>query len=263
MDWNYECLDVRQEANLLTITLNRPEHLNAVNARMHGELADLWSRLNIVDDIRCIVLTGAGRAFCSGGDVSAMLNGEFGEHPTPNLFANERRLFRGLLGVRQPVIAAVNGDCVGLGASMALLTDYVVMSEHARIGDPHVRVGLVAGDGGVPLWPLLVGMHRAKEALLTGRLYSAQQAYSMGLGNEVVPAGAVVDRALAVAREVAENPPLAVQWTKLALNKVLGEAVEASFDVGLALEMLTFVSEDHKRALEAFLTKTAAEYRGF
>lgn len=258
----FRTLTVDVEGPLCVVTLNEPENRNTITLEMHDELTKVWPVVAELEGIRCVILTGAGRAFTVGGDVKAMSEGEFVEPPGNAMFAADRNLIHRFLSVPFPVIAAINGDCVGLGASLALMSDFSVMADDARIGDPHVRVGLVAGDGGVPIWPLLVGLNRAKEALLFGRLYPAGEAKTMGLVGSVCPRKDVMPEARKLAQEIASLPPLAVQWTKLSLNKILRLALEQSFDASVALEMLTFMSQDHSRATKAFVDKTAADFEG-
>ncbi len=258
----FRTLTVGVEDALCVVTLNEPESLNTITLEMHDELTRVWPVVSDLEGIRCVILTGAGRAFTVGGDVKAMSEGNFVEAPGHSMFAADRNLIYRFLSVPCPVIASINGDCIGLGASLALMSDFSVMADDARIGDPHVRVGLVAGDGGVPIWPLLVGLNRAKQALLLGRLYSAGEAMTMGLVGNVCPRDDVVSQAKSLAQEIASLPPLAVQWTKLSLNKILRLALEQSFDTSVALEMLTFMSEDHSRAAKAFVNKTASDFEG-
>ena len=258
----FRALTVDVEDALCVVTLNEPENRNTITREMHDELTRVWPVVSELEGVRCVILTGAGRAFTVGGDIKAMAEGEFVEPPGNSMFAADRNLIYRFLSVPCPVVCAINGDCVGLGASLALMSDFSVMADDARIGDPHVRVGLVAGDGGVPIWPLLVGLNRAKEALLLGRLYSADEAKTMGLVGGVCPRDDVLPQARKLAEEVASLPPLAVQWTKLSLNKILRLAVEHSFDTSAALEMLTFMSKDHARATKAFVEKTAADFEG-
>jgi len=258
----FRTLTVEVEGTLCVVTLNDPEHLNTITLEMHHELTRVWPVMSELDGIRCVILTGAGRAFTAGGDVKAMSEGEFVEAPGHAMFTADRNLIYGFLDVPCPVVAAFNGDCIGLGASLALMSDFSVMADDARIGDPHVRVGLVAGDGGVPIWPLLVGLNKAKEALLLGKLYSADEAKAMGLVGNVCPRDDVVSEAKKLADEIASLPPLAVRWTKLSLNKILRLAVEQSLDASAALEMLTFMSQDHIRATKAFVNKTTPDFEG-
>ncbi len=258
----FRTLTVDVEGTVCVVTLNEPDNLNTITLEMHDELTRVWPVVSEIDGIRCVILTGAGRAFTAGGDVKAMSEGEFVEAPGHAMFTADRNLIYGFLSVPCPVVSAINGDCIGLGASLALMSDFSVMADDARIGDPHVRVGLVAGDGGVPIWPLLVGLNKAKEALLLGRLYSASEAKAMGLVGRVCPRGDVIAEARKLAEEIAALPPLAVRWTKLSLNKILRLALEQSLDASAALEMLTFMSQDHIRATKAFVNKTTSDFEG-
>ncbi len=167
----YQFLKVEVADHIATLTLNRPDHLNAINTDMHEELERIWLDLAQDEAARAIVLTGAGKTFSAGGDLKRMAawagtrnNVRHGLHSP----GRTRRLWQNLLEVPQPIVAAINGDALGLGATLALFSDITVMSDTARIGDTHVRVGLVAGDGGAVIWPMLVGMGRAKDFLLRG-----------------------------------------------------------------------------------------------
>ncbi len=258
----FRTLTVDVEGTLCTVTLNKPDSLNTITLEMHDELTRVWPVVAALDGIRCVILTGAGRAFTAGGDVKAMSEGKFVQPPAHEMFTADRNLIHGFLSVPCPVVAAINGDCIGLGASLALMSDFSVMADDARIGDPHVRVGLVAGDGGVPIWPLLVGLNKAKEALLLGTLYSASEAQEMGLVRTVCAKDDVVSEARRLAEQISALPPLAVRWTKLSLNKILRLAVEQTLDASAALEMLTFMSQDHLSATKGFVDKTTPDFEG-
>ena len=145
---------------------------------------------------------------------------------------------------------------------MALMCDITVMAENARIGDPHARVGLVAGGGGAVIWPLLVGVHHAKEMLMTGRLLRAPEAQQMGLVNRVTPEGQAVVEALEVARELANGATLAIRWSKASVNKVLKDRLNLILDTSLAWEALTMVSDDHLEAATAFVEKRKPQFQG-
>jgi enoyl-CoA hydratase len=164
--------------------------------------------------------------------------------------------------VEVPIVAAVNGHAMGLGASIALLCDLIFMADTATIGDPHVRVGLVAGDGGVAIWPLALGPARAKQYLLTGDPLSAVEAERIGLVNRVVAPGKLLDEARAFATRLAAGAPLAVRYTKLAVNKLVKDALNTAFDASTALEIVTFLSEDHDEALAALREKREPDFKG-
>ncbi|MCP3989888.1 MAG: enoyl-CoA hydratase/isomerase family protein [Actinomycetia bacterium] len=241
----------RQDGHLLVVTIDRPDNpLNAVNGRMHDELTQLFPVLQAEREARCIVLTGSGPTFSAGGDFdwfpSLQEPGRL-EH----LRQDAKNLIWDLLDVQVPIVAAVNGHAMGLAASIALLCDVIFVASSARIGDPHVKVGVVAGDGGTVAWPLAVGPALAKQYLLTGDPISAEEAHRIGLVNFVTPDDECLDQAVAFARRIAANAPLAVQYTKVATNKLLKDATNAAFDVATALEIVTFNSEDHQEALAA------------
>ena len=173
-----------------------------------------------------------------------------------------KQLIWDLLDIPAPVVAALNGAAVGLGASIALLCDTIFMAESATVADPHVRVGIVAGDGGAAVWPLAVGPARAKEYLMTGKPLSATEAERIGLINHVVPDAQLAEQALGFAQTLAEGAPLAIQYTKQSVNKLVKDALNIAFDVSTALEIVTFQSEDHKEALSALREKRNPTFRG-
>jgi enoyl-CoA hydratase len=167
-----------------------------------------------------------------------------------------------LLDVEVPIIAAVNGPAVGLGATLALLCDAIFMADEAKLSDPHVRVGIVAGDGGAVAWPLAVGPVVAKRYLLTGDSLTAADAQRLGLINDVVPADRLQEAALAFAERLALGAPLAVRYTKLAVNQLVKQAMTTAFDYSTALEVLTFASADHREALRAMSEKQEPRFSG-
>jgi enoyl-CoA hydratase len=250
---------------VLTVTLNRPDRLNAVNATMHEELRDLFARLAADSDYEVAVVTGAGRAFCAGGDFKQMETNNAGDGAGyddgfSSLLVDAVSMAKNILAVRRPLIAAVNGDAIGLGATLALFCDIVYMSEGARIGDPHAAVGLVAADGGVVLWPLLVGVNRAKEYLMTGDLLTAAEAERIGLVNHVVAPDALLETALATARRLATGSALAIRFNKRLVNKELEERVDRLYESALAMEAITFMSADHLEAVKAFGERRAPNF---
>ncbi len=259
----YQTLLIEKEADgVAVVTLNRPEKRNAVSRQMHDELERIFVDLSNDDEIRAIVLTGAGSAFCAGGDVEGMKTGEFKPRVPMVPYREVRRLIMNLLEVEQPIVAAVNGDGAGLGATLPLFCDVIVMAETARLADTHVRMGLVAGDGGVVIWPWLVGMARAKEYLLTGQWIDGREAERIGLVNYAVPQGEVLPRALEIARRLAQGAPLAIRWTKFSLNKILRDHVNLALDSSMFLEAATMSSEDLEEAAKAFFEKRKPQFQG-
>jgi len=256
--YGFQTIATELEGRILTVTLNRPEKMNALDIVMHDELGELFGKIERDDDVDIVVLTGAGKAFCVGADFDQMeANLERGgyEDGHPDLMNGSARMARSILAVRQPMIAAINGHAIGLGATLALFCDIVYMAEGARIGDPHVKAGIVAGDGGPVLWPMLVGISRAKEYLMTGDLLTAEEADRIGLVNHVVPRDEVVDAAKAMAQKLAAGAQIAIRFNKRLVNKELEDRVNKIYDLALALEGLTFETADHREAVQAFLDK--------
>jgi len=254
----YEFIKVEKADRVATVTLNRPDALNAVTTALHHELELIWLDLAADQDVNAIILTGAGRAFCAGGDVKGMASGSFtgvSKGRGPITAANGRRLVQNILEVEQPIIGAINGDAVGLGATIALLCDITVVSETARFADTHVKVGVVAGDGGAVIWPLLIGPHRAKEFLMRGNFINGAEAGRIGMVNYAVPPEQVMPKARELAQELADGPTWAIRWSKLAVNKWLKEQANLIMDASLAYEMMTFKTQDHQEAVKAFIEK--------
>lgn len=256
---------VTKDGGIATLMLNEPDNRNAIHAEMHAELEQVWLDLASDRTVNIIVFTGAGKTFSAGGDIKRMekrFGSEEGWRFSIETTTNTRRMFQNILEIEQPIICAANGDAVGLGATLALFSDVCVIADTAKFGDSHVKVGLVAGDGGAVVWPLLVGPNRAKEFLMRGRLISGAEAQTMGLVNHAVPAGQVLDEAMKIAQELNALPPLAVRWTKLSVNKWLKHQLNLILDASIAYEMLSINSRDHHEATKAFIEKRAPKYQG-
>jgi enoyl-CoA hydratase len=260
----YELATIRivREGDLLIATIDRPgSDVNAVDGQLHADLAALFAGLKRESTARAVVLTGAKRAFSAGGDYD-WLGTLRSVRQLDHLRRDAKQMIWDLLDVELPIVAALNGPAVGLGASIALLCDAVVMADTAVIVDPHVRVGVVAGDGGAAIWPVLLGPILAKRYLLTGDPVSAEDAARLGLVTEVVPAREVAARARAWATRLAEGAPLAVRGTKTAINAQLKRALLDSFDLSMALELPLFLSSDHEEALRALRERRSPRFDG-
>jgi enoyl-CoA hydratase/carnithine racemase len=266
IDYNrYEFIRVEKEGPLGMVTLNRPDSLNAIHSPLHREIENIWIDLARDEQINAIILTGAGKAFCAGGDVKGMdsrTDPDEAKRYALMTVANARRLIYNMLQVEQPIIGAVNGDAIGLGATIALFCDVVIAAEKARFGDPHVNVGIVAGDGGAIIWPALIGISRAKEFLMTGKLVNAVEAERIGLVNHAVPAEEVLPKARSLAGALAEGPTWAIRYTKVVVNKWLSHQVNLILDASLGFEMLTFGTDDHKEAVRAWMEKRKPQFKG-
>lgn len=262
---HYERLRVQKKDRVATVLIDRPERRNAVDHRMHRELATIWTDLAEDDEVYAVLLTGAGEYFSVGGDVKGMEDRPGGdvlaEGATPDP-AHARRIVHNMLDLDKPVVCAINGHAIGLGATVALLADITVAAETAKIGDPHVKVGLVAGDGGAVIWPLLVGPSRAKEFLMRGTLVDGVEAERIGLVNHVAPVERVLDEAAAIAQELADGATWAIRWTKLCVNKGLKDQLNLVLDASMALEIATFSTDDHAEAVRAFVEKRRPMFTG-
>ncbi len=262
MDGPMKAFTFTRTGHVLEVVLHHPtSSVNAVDALLHHEFGELFRTLKREREARAIVLTAEGKAFSAGGD--------FGWFPAlrdtaalDELRRDAKQMIWDLLDVELPIVCGLNGSAAGLGASIALLCDLIVMSERAVIIDPHVNVGLVAGDGGAAVWPLLLGPLAAKRHLLLGEPLTAVEALRLGVASEVCAPTAVRERSLAWAGRIAAQPPLAVKGTKQAVNAQLKQALLTSFDLSAALEIPCFLSHDHKEAIDALQEKRAPTYEG-
>jgi enoyl-CoA hydratase len=219
---------------------------------MHRELSEVWSQIRVDRATEAVVLTGHGsRAFSAGGEM-AWFAGMSAEEKDVAV-AEGRRIVIDMLEVPQPIVAAINGPAFGLGATVALMSDIVLAADHASIADPHVVLGMVAGDGGAVIWPWLVGISRAKEYLLTGDPVDATTALQIGLVNRVIAADELRAGAMELAARIASHSRIAVQGTKSAINGVLRDTANAVLETSLAVERRSLDSAEHAAAVSKFL----------
>lgn len=244
----------KREPHILWVTLNRPERLNAANARLHTELVALWQTVDRDPDVYVVVITGAGRAFSAGGDLQLVENAYRNYEEIIRILDEARDLVYNMLHCRKPIISAINGAAVGAGLVVALLADISIAAEGARLADGHVRMGVAAGDHALIIWPLLCGMAKAKYYLMTSDFVSGQEAERIGLVSLCVPDGQLLDKAMEVATQLATGPRHAIQFSKRALNQWLLQA-SPIFDHSLALEMLGFFSEDMMAGVDGLRQK--------
>lgn len=235
---------VERRGPIRLLTLNGPERLNSVDDALHRSLNDVWDLLADDDDAGAAVLTGAGRAFCAGGYFPNFVRSHENVTARRRDLRNAERLARSMIDCDVPVVAAVNGPAIGLGASLATLCDIVVMASDAYIADPHVNVGVVAGDGGAVSWPLLMSLLSAKEHLLLGNRIPADECRRLGLANHVVPSAEVVSTSLSIAERLAAQPRQAVRDTKRALNQHLQQAATNALSFAVATERECFASPE-------------------
>jgi enoyl-CoA hydratase/carnithine racemase len=252
-------LKIESDGPVRIITLNKPDSLNAFSDDLHHALASVWQQLSGDWDARAVVLTGAGRAFSAGGDVPSFLETVKNFDHRRSGFREAGRMVTEMLRFHLPVIAAVNGPAVGLGASVAVMSDIVYMSEKAFMADPHVAMGLVAGDGGAVTWPSMMSILRAKEYLFTGDRIYAEDALRLGLANKVFPEDKLLPEAIAFAHRLAKLPAQPLQDTKRTINLHLTAAASRVLPYALAAEELSFSSPDVVAKAEEFAAKAKAK----
>jgi len=258
----YKTIAVDRRDRILYLTMNRPDVLNATDAVMHTELSKIFYDVADDEDADVVILTGAGKAFCAGGDTRWMQ--DMIDEPAlwRRTVREAKKIVFGLLDLEKPVIAKLNGHAMGLGATIALYCDIIYASERAKIGDPHVAVGFTAGDGSSAIWPYLIGFARAKEYLMTGDPITAEKAAEMGLVNHCVPADQLDAAVDACADKLAGGAIRAIQWTKMAVNASLRPIVAANIEASLALEGLSNFSADHQEGVSAFNEKREPQFKG-
>ena len=258
----YAWIKIAKADGIATLTLNNPTKKNAVSRPMHKEIERIWDDVDADDDIRVVILTGEGNAFCAGTDLSVQdadnAEGRKGRPPT----RSARRLFWNMLDCEKPIIAKVRGPAYGVGVNIAIAADIVVAAEGARFCDSHVKMGIAAGDGGAALWPLLVGFHRAKEFLMTGDPVEAKRAEAVGLINYCLPDDELDDFVDALAHKLSAGAPLAISYTKMAVNLMLKQMTGGAFETSLAYDQLTLFTDDHKEGARAFLEKRKPDFKG-
>lgn len=253
----FEHLEIERQERVLTIAFNRPDRLNAFNARLHAELADAIRQAATDTGSDVIVLTGRGKAFSAGGDIEW----QQGAARDPTLFEatvrEAKQIVFGMIDCEKPIIARINGPAVGLGATIALFCDVSFIDRSAYLSDPHVNIGMVAGDGGALIWPQLIGYARAKHYLFTGSRIDAEEAHRIGLVTFVVSDDGLDQAVRSYCEQLLAMPQLALRYTKVTANIPLRALAAPVMDTGLGYESVTNVSADHREALAAFREKRA------
>jgi enoyl-CoA hydratase len=250
-----EELSVEADGPVRTVTINRAAELNCVNENLHWGLANVWRQLAADTAAKVVILTGAGRGFCAGGDLNWITT--FLDDPVARdeSIREGAQIIEEMLRFSLPVIAAVNGPAVGLGCSVALLCDITLMAQTAYLADPHVAVGLVAGDGGAALWPLLTPIMRSREYLYTGDRIPAATAVELGLASRAVAPDDLMDHARTLAERLAGQPAEALRGTKRVVNMYLSQALGGPMQAGFAAEVVSMQSADHRQRLLDFQRK--------
>ena len=237
------------------VTMNVPEIKNAFVDELHQAMREVWLHLAGDRSVRTVVLTGAGDAFSAGGHIPNFILDYDDPQRRRDSLRGARRLLDAMVEFPKPLIAAVNGPAVGLGCSVAVSCDIIYIAESAFMADPHVSVGLVAGDGGAVTWPLLMSILKAKYYLLTGERIPAAECVELGLANFVVPADKLMDEALGLAERLAKQPQQPLEETKRAINLHVQAAIQRVAPFAYAAESESFSTDDLRQTVENFKTK--------
>lgn len=239
------------EEGVATITLNRPDKKNAFDQQMLEGAAAAFERAGADDQVRVVVLTGAGDAFCAGGDVSRMGSADaVGQKRT--MHEGVHLVPRAIRAVDKPVVARINGAAIGAGLDMALFCDLRIAAEDAVLSEGYINVGLVAGDGGAYLLPRLIGLTRAMELLLTGRRFSGAEAFDLGLVNRAVPAAALDEATAELVTELARKPPQALRVMKRLIQQSLDAQLETAMELAASQVAILASGDEHRDAVAAF-----------
>lgn len=262
-----ETVNVTMEGNVGVVALNRPDARNAMNSDLSRDLHEALARVAKDKSMRAVLIRGEGKSFCVGGDVKDFDK----QSSTPSTTSPAQRvtgLLHGtevidlLLNIPQPTVSAVQGHAMGLGSTIAMFCDVMIVADDVKIADTHVNIGLVAGDGGAVTFPLMMPFGIAKWYLLTGERISGTEAARLGMALKSVPEPELLATALEVAAKMASMPPLAAQGTKATLNRILRNRMDQVLEFGLLYEGATFLSEDHKEASSAFVERRDPTFTG-
>lgn len=258
----YTTLRFDTQDRILTVTIDGNGKANPVDHALHHDLSRVFTDIQDDEDCDLVVLTGAGDFFCAGGDMDWFQEMIDDPRKFRAIGPAAKRIVFSLIDLEKPILCRLNGAAAGLGASIALLCDIIIASDTAKIGDPHVKMGLVAGDGGAVIWPQLIGYARAKEFLLTGDMMSAREAADLGLINYAVPAHDLDAKVAEMVARIISNPRWAVRWTKTAVNLPLKDIANRIMDAAIAYETTTNSTADHQEMVNAFNERRPAELTG-
>jgi len=248
-----------REAPIATVQINRPDVLNALNEEVLDELVKELTALDDDDAIRCIVLTGNERAFAAGADIKENF---VTATPVSMLKQDLTTRWEAIRRIRTPIIAAVSGYALGGGCELAMICDIIVASETAQFGQPEINLGIIPGAGGTQRLTRAVGKYRANELILTGRRIKADEAKAIGLAAHVYPAASWLDDAKALARTIAEKPPVAARLATEAVDLAWNSTLDAGLEFERKAFYLLFATEDKKEGVDAFVNKRKATFKG-
>jgi enoyl-CoA hydratase len=249
----------RPHARVLRITLNNPSKLNAVDERLHGELATVWRDIDADPEVSSVIVTGSGKAFSAGGEFTLVERIANDQYVRTRNWKEARDIIYNMLNCSKPIVSAINGAAAGAGLACALLADISIAAKDARLIDGHTRLGVAAGDHAAIIWQLLCGLAKAKYYLLLCEPISGEEAERIGLVSLAVDGAELEERALKTAVRLAEGAPSAIRWTKYALNNWLRQAGPI-FDASLALEFLGFCGNEVKEGVASLVEKRKPDF---
>lgn len=248
----------RPSSDIVVLKINRPHVRNALNLDVRTRLADEVARCSTDEAVRCIVITGSDTVFAAGADIGEMADAG----PVEVMLRNVQKYWRVLTECPKPLLAAVEGFALGGGLELALCADIIVAGEGAKLGLPEVKVGILPGGGGTQKLARLVGRHRAMLLIMTGRMFGAAEALSMGVISEIAPAGQALARALDIAREIAAMSPISIMQIKEVVNAGLNAPIETALMLERKAFQLQFATRDQKEGMQAFLEKRKPKFEG-
>jgi enoyl-CoA hydratase/carnithine racemase len=267
----YHDLLYSKDNHVVTITLNRPEQRNALSNALIEELVAAVEEFRDDDDARVLVLTGAGRSFCAGGDIKMMeqwTGGGAGKtSPDPSVILalyrdGIQRIPILLESLDKPVLAAINGAAAGAGCDLALMADIRIASEEARFGEVFCKLGIAPGDGGCYFLPRIVGIEKACELIFTGDIIDAREALRIGMVSRVVPAAELLPETFKLAHRIANGAILAIRYSKQAIYRGLGESLKENLEFIALAQSHLHATDDHAEGMQAFLEKREPKFKG-
>jgi len=248
---HYQYLLVNKEGRVGVVQLHRPDALNALSPDLMAELVEALETFDADDEVGCIVLTGGPKVFAAGADIKRMAEASAVDMLTMDQLARWDRIRK----LHKPLVAAINGYALGGGCELSMMCDIIIAGEDAKFGQPEISIGVIPGAGGTQRLTRAVGKAKAMELILTGRMFSAQEALEMGLINKVVPAELTIEEAKQMAKTIAEKPAIAVRLAKEAILKAFDTTMEGGLDYERKLFYLLFASADQKEGMKAFMEK--------
>ncbi|MEM7667428.1 MAG: crotonase/enoyl-CoA hydratase family protein [Pseudomonadota bacterium] len=261
-------LSIDRAGSIVTLTIDRAETMNPLGSPGDGdEFAHVCTQLNRDMEVRCVIITGAGRAFSAGGDIKAMRekSGTFGGTPpaiSDGYRDNIHMMLRALYGLRVPIIAAINGPAIGLGCDVACLADMRIASDRAKFGVTFLKLGIIPGDGGAWILPRVIGQARAAELFYTGDVIDAATAQDWGLVSRVVPHDDLLGEAQSLAEKIARMPPHALRQAKMLLRQGQQVNYDSALEMAANTQAMMHMTEDHAEGVAALIEKREARFKG-